>query len=81
MISPAQCRAARALLHLQQRDFADRAGVARRTLADFENEVRRPFDRTLRDIRTALEDHGVIFLDADDDAGPGVRLRTDPGSG
>jgi transcriptional regulator with XRE-family HTH domain len=50
------------------------AGVAPRTLVDFERGARQPYDRTLVDIRTALERAGVIFLDGNGD-GPGVRLR------
>jgi hypothetical protein len=41
---------------------------------DFERGARRPLERTLRDIRIALEQTGVIFIDEDDE-GPGVRLR------
>jgi transcriptional regulator with XRE-family HTH domain len=50
------------------------AGVAPRTLVDFERGARQPYERTLIDIRTALEQAGVIFLDGNGD-GPGVRLR------
>jgi hypothetical protein len=50
------------------------AGVAPRTLVDFERNARQPYERTLIDIRTALERAGVIFLDGNGD-GPGVRLR------
>jgi hypothetical protein len=36
--------------------------------------TRRPLDRTLRDIRGALEDAGVVFID-ENGGGPGGRLR------
>lgn len=44
------------------------------TLADFETGKRRPYDRTLADIRAALEAGGVAFVDQNG-MGPGVRLR------
>ena len=56
--------------------LAEAANVAERTLIDFERGARQPYDRTLADIRRALEQAGVIFIDADDE-GPGVRLRGD----
>ena len=54
--------------------LAEAANIAERTLIDFERGARQPYDRTLADIRRALEDAGVIFIDEDDE-GPGVRLR------
>jgi transcriptional regulator with XRE-family HTH domain len=54
--------------------LSQEAGVAPRTLVDFERGARQPYERTLLDIRTALERAGVIFLDGNGD-GPGVRLR------
>ncbi|CDX24410.1 Transcriptional regulator, XRE family (modular protein) [Mesorhizobium plurifarium] len=74
-ISPAQCRAARALLHWSQRDLTERSGVAMRTIADFERSARTPFERTLRDIQEAFEAGGIMFLAGDNVAGEGVRRR------
>ncbi len=54
--------------------LAEAANVAERTLIDFERGARQPYDRTLADIRRALEDAGIIFIDENDE-GPGVRLR------
>ena len=71
-ILPAQCRAARAMLEWSRDDLAVAAKVARRTVVDFERGARSPYDRTLADIRLALEAAGIEFTD--DDA-PGVRLR------
>ncbi|HEX9462920.1 MAG TPA: helix-turn-helix transcriptional regulator [Alphaproteobacteria bacterium] len=59
--SPAQCRAARALLKWTQRHLAEQAGVARKTVADFEAGVRRLHLRTRADITTALQTAGVEF--------------------
>ena len=80
-MGPQQCRAARAILGWSQADLAEAALVGRRTLANFENGTKSINARTVRDIRAALETAGVIFLDADQDAGPGVRLRAAPGDG
>jgi len=45
---------------------------------DFERGARQPYNRTLVDIRRALEDAGVIFIDAEEGiGGPGVRLKED----
>jgi transcriptional regulator with XRE-family HTH domain len=74
-ISPAQCRAARALLHWSQRDLTQRLGVALRTIADFERSARTPFERALRDIQVALETGGVIFLEEEPESGEVVRRR------
>ena len=70
-----QCRAARALLGWSRKQLAQSALIAERTLVDFERGARNPLDRTLSDIRRALEDAGVAFIDEDEELGPGVRLR------
>ena len=54
--------------------LAEAANVAERTLIDFERGARQPYDRTLADIRRALEQAGIIFIDENDE-GPGVRFR------
>lgn len=53
------------------------ANVSRKTLTDFEKGIRHPYDRTLRDIREALENAGIVFIDANG-CGPGVQLRDNP---
>jgi len=55
--------------------LAQSALIAERTLVDFERGARNPLDRTLSDIRRALEDAGMFFIDEDEELGPGVRLR------
>jgi len=62
MISPAQCRAARAFLAWSQSDLCEAANVGRATLANFEAEKSTPYDRTLRDIQHALEKAGIEFF-------------------
>jgi DNA-binding XRE family transcriptional regulator len=75
-ITPAQLRAGRALLDLSQADVAGRACLSLHTikLAEAEGEAHAS-EAALAAIRVALEDQGVIFLDADGGDGPGVRLR------
>ena len=75
MISKEQCKAARALVHMSQSDLAEAASVSKQTLVDFERGARQPYDRTLADVVRALEAAGVILIEADAAAGPGVRLR------
>jgi transcriptional regulator with XRE-family HTH domain len=73
-ITPAQCRAARALLEWKQTELETAAKVARKTIADFEGGARVPYLRTLEAIRAALEAAGVEFI-AENGGGAGVRLR------
>jgi len=70
-----QCRAARAMLGLSQRDLARMAEMAHRTVADFETNARTPHIRTLRAMRETLEACGAVFIPADAQFGPGVRLK------
>lgn len=46
-------------------DLADRAGVSRRTLQDFESGRRMPHDRNLQRIYSTFADVGVTFLRTD----------------
>ncbi|MBO6864074.1 MAG: helix-turn-helix transcriptional regulator [Alphaproteobacteria bacterium] len=76
LIGP-QCVAARGLVGWSRSALAEASGVSMATLADFEAGKRQPYDRTLRDIQSALESAGVVFLPNGEskDGGPGVRLR------
>ena len=71
-VLPAQCRAARALLDWSQTVLAQKAAVAKQTVADFERGARTPYPRTLADIRRALEAEGIEFSNGN---APGVRVR------
>ncbi len=73
-ITPAQCRAARALLEMEQAKLADAANVSRNTIVDFEKGRRTPNINNLIAIQNALEASGVIFV-AENGEGPGVRLK------
>jgi transcriptional regulator with XRE-family HTH domain len=74
VMSPAQCRAARALVGWSQDQLAAASGVAKATIANFEAGKREPYARTLADLATALEAAGVVFV-AENGGGAGVRLR------
>jgi transcriptional regulator with XRE-family HTH domain len=73
-ITPQQSRGARAMLGWTREQLAERSKVSAATLADFEAEKRTPYDRTLADIRRALEEAGIEFI-PENGGGPGVRLR------
>jgi transcriptional regulator with XRE-family HTH domain len=74
MITPAQCRAARALLEWSQAELARRAQVGVVTVHQLESRISEPRPATLDVIRRALEAAGVVFID-ENGGGPGVRLR------
>ena len=73
-MTPAQCRAARAMVGLSQDALARESGVAKATIAAFELEQRQPYARTLDTLRAALEAAGVVLL-PENGNGPGVALR------
>jgi len=73
-ISPAQCRAARALIDWSQTELASQAGLGLSTVVDFERERRSVSGNALGTIRKALEAAGVQFIDKNG-GGSGVRLR------
>lgn len=78
-LTPAQCRAARALLGISQADLAEMSGVSRVPLANFESGKTQPYLRSLSALRDALEAAGVVFIEdgaaSAKGGGPGVRLR------
>lgn len=77
MIHPSQVRAARALLGINQDDLARLASVSVITVKRLEassGELRGSV-RTLAKIKEALVGAGVMFIDQDETAGLGVRLR------
>ena len=74
MITPAQCRAARALLEWRQQDLARETKISAVTIAKFEKRRVRLKDSTALLFRLAFERAGIDFIDPDG-GGPGVRLR------
>ena len=73
-LSAEQIRMARAALKLTMRDLATRAGIDKSTLVRIEAGYG-AHAFTLRQLREVLETAGVIFLEADGNAGPGVRIK------
>jgi transcriptional regulator with XRE-family HTH domain len=89
ILTSAQCRAARAWLNISQDDLAQLSKVAPRTIALFELDDRVLRDRTLEDIRRALENLGMDFtfdgprasgLTASEAAKPVQRVRRKRGT-
>jgi hypothetical protein len=74
MITPAQCRSARAMVEMSRDGLSAAARVAARTIADFESGNRQPIPATLAALQAALESAGIIFIPENGD-GPGVKLR------
>lgn len=73
-MTPAQLRAARALVNWSQDQLSAESGVPKRTIARLELGDGKPQARTAETLRGALEAAGVIFV-AENGEGPGVRLR------
>src|SRR3954452_13379887 len=61
-LTPAQARAARALLGWTQREFSTRAGVAEATVTQFERGNRMPSRAIAWAMRVALENAGVELI-------------------
>ena len=77
MIFPVQIRAARVLVGLSQQELAEQAGVSLGTVKRVEaaREELAGTAQTIARIQVALETEGIIFIDQDENNGPGVRLR------
>jgi transcriptional regulator with XRE-family HTH domain len=73
MITPMQCRMARAALGWSVRELAAKAEVGATTVVRFELEQAKPIPSTLKALRGALEAGGIEFL-----PGGGVRPREQP---
>lgn len=74
MISPAQCRAGRALLAWSQEDLEKRSAVNKRTIAEFEREGRGQLQAKIElQIRSAFTEAGVELIEQNG-GGDGVRF-------
>jgi DNA-binding transcriptional regulator YiaG len=73
-MSPAQCRAARALLGITQTELAETAGLGLSTVVDFEKQRRIVSGEAIQEMKLALEKRGILFLETNGE-GEGVRLR------
>ena len=58
-LSPAQCRAARALLNWSQEDLVRASGITKKTIADLERGATTPRGQTLDQIVAAFEAAGI----------------------
>ena len=68
---------ARAALGWGVRELGAKAGISANTVSRFETGGGAMVE-TLIQIQTALEKAGIVFIYADEYAGPGVRLRATP---
>jgi transcriptional regulator with XRE-family HTH domain len=77
MLSPAQARAARALLNWKQTDLASESGLKVQAIKLFEAGKTDPRASTVAAIEQAFDRHGVVFLDPGDtrDGGAGLRFK------
>jgi transcriptional regulator with XRE-family HTH domain len=79
MLTPAQLRAARALVGWSREKLADQSNVSAETVKRFEFRGSDPKLSTLNKWRRALEQAGIEFIDDGAhsyEGGPGVRLRS-----
>ncbi|MGG6895799.1 helix-turn-helix transcriptional regulator [Rhizobium sp. BR 315] len=74
MLTPSQCRAARALLDWSQQNLAEYSKIGNATIRNFEGGKSVPQHATLDVLRRCFEAGGVLFIDQNGN-GPGVRLR------
>jgi transcriptional regulator with XRE-family HTH domain len=77
MITPAQCRAARGLIEMTQKQLAEESCVSLRSIQGFEAGSRPLQSLALSAIVRVLEDKGIVMLL--DECWIGVKLRTDIG--
>ena len=73
-MTPAQCRAARALIGMTQPELATAAGFGLSTIVDFEKERRVVSSTAQIRMKDALEDAGIEFI-TNNGGGVGVRLK------
>jgi DNA-binding XRE family transcriptional regulator len=71
-MTPAQCKAARALLGWSQTELAQNAGVGRSTVTNFELESLPVSEHVHTKLQLALEDAGIQFTKG---IRPGVKMR------
>ena len=64
------------MIDMSQRQLARAAGISLSTVVDFERKRRSVSPKSIWALRSALEAAGIVFIDQNDDGGPGVRLAT-----
>jgi transcriptional regulator with XRE-family HTH domain len=75
-ITSLQLKLGRTALGMGVRELAQAADVSPTTVTRFESGKGGVQSGTLERLQKVLEDGGVIFVGADADAGPGVRMRS-----
>jgi DNA-binding XRE family transcriptional regulator len=73
-MTPAQSRAARALLEMNQSVLAQNAELGLSTIVDFEKQRRQVSEDAVLAIKSAFERAGIEFI-GENGGGEGVRLR------
>lgn len=74
MITPRQCKAARALLGWTQPDLAEKADIALDTVKRFERRQSDTRGQAMIAMEKALRRGGVKLISADEQDGEGVRI-------
>jgi ribosome-binding protein aMBF1 (putative translation factor) len=75
MMSPEQCRAARAWLGWSQQELAQRSRVGLSTVKDFERGDRKPMVNNLEAMRRAIEDGGMVLVVGSDGEPIGIARK------
>jgi transcriptional regulator with XRE-family HTH domain len=75
VLTPAQIRAARALLGWRQIDLARASGVSEVSIKNIERNATDPRRSTMLALQQALEKAGVEIIEPSASGGEGVRLR------
>jgi transcriptional regulator with XRE-family HTH domain len=74
LMTPAQCRAARALLGITQSQLARAAKLGLSTIVDFEKERRAVSDESIKAVKAALQRAGIEFTQGNGDE-EGLRIK------
>lgn len=77
ILTPALCRAARGFLDWTQAELADRSGVSRSTVRDYEGSRHDVHRATEAQLRLAFEGGGIIFFEVEKD-NIGICCANDP---
>jgi len=64
-MTPAVCRAARALTGQTQRELASAANISAQTVADYERGARRPHQNNILAIKAVFAEQGIRLIEVD----------------
>lgn len=78
LMTPAQCRGARAMLEWSREQLGVAAGISERTITDFERGARKMIRRNQAAVRLALEAGGATFFTFNGTIGVGVKRPDQP---